>query len=81
MTVADLEKRLSALEKKVEELQARVLPSPAAQRNWWRDDAGRFADDPVFDEIVRLGRQYRESLHPDRRKKKAAKKVRKNAHS
>jgi hypothetical protein len=65
----------------VEDLRARDLPSPAAQRHWWRDDAGRFADDPVFDEIVRLGRQYRESLHPDRRKKKAVKKVRKNADS
>jgi hypothetical protein len=34
-------------------------------------DAGRFANDPIFDEMVRLGREYRESLRPGRGKKKA----------
>jgi hypothetical protein len=37
---------------------------------WWVDHAGRFANDPVFDEIVRLGREYRESLRPKQRKVK-----------
>jgi hypothetical protein len=86
MTVLELEKRVIALEKAVEQLRARmengsIAPSedPRQQRHWWHDDAGRFANDPVFDEIVRLGREYRESLHPDRRKKKRARK--KNADS
>lgn len=74
MTVAELEKRVAALEKAVAELQGNAEPTPENQRHWWRDDAGRFANDPVFDEIVRLGREYRESLHPDRRKKKQPKK-------
>lgn len=33
---------------------------------WYIEGAGRFADDPVFDEIMRLGREYRQSLHPGR---------------
>jgi hypothetical protein len=70
MTTAELEARLTALEKTVEELRAQVSPPV---RHWWHDEAGRFAGDPVFDEIVRLGREYRESLRPGRRKKKSGK--------
>ncbi|MFN4259750.1 MAG: hypothetical protein ACK4RK_10660 [Gemmataceae bacterium] len=78
MTLAELAKRLEALEKEVAELRAKVtMPTPETQRHWWRDNAGKFANDPVFEEIVRLGREYRESLHPDRQKKK--KKTRKKA--
>ena len=33
---------------------------------------GRFANDPVFEEIVRLGRKYRESLRPRSKKAKRA---------
>jgi hypothetical protein len=79
MTLAQLEKRLAALEQAVEQIQSHLQPTPQNQRHWWRDDAGRFADDPVFDEIVRLGRDYRESLHPDRRRKKRVKKRKDNA--
>jgi hypothetical protein len=70
MTMKELEARIAALEKEVAQLRAR-LPMPAEQRHWWHDDAGRFENDPVFDEIVRLGKEYRDSLHPDRRSKKA----------
>ncbi len=79
MTVADLERRLLALEKVVEDMRARLpepqngppapATTPATQRHWWRDDAGAFADDPGFEEMVRLGRAYRESLRPGGRKK------------
>jgi hypothetical protein len=69
MTLKELESRVAALEKEVERLRAQ-LPTAATQRHWWHDDAGRFANDPVFDEIVRLGKEYRDSLHPDRRKKR-----------
>ena len=78
MTLKELEARLTALEKVVEQLRAQVAGTGKPERHWWHEDAGRFANDPVFDEIVRLGREYRESLHPDR-KKRAKKK--KNARS
>jgi hypothetical protein len=61
MTVAELEVRLVALEKVVSTLQARVEQASGPGRHWWHEEAGRFANDPVFDEIVRLGREYRES--------------------
>jgi hypothetical protein len=78
MTIKDLETRVATLEKKVEQLQPKVNGTPSTGPNlvhWWTVEggAGRFANDPVFDEIVRLGGEYRESLHPDRRKKKAKK--------
>ena len=69
MTVAQLEERLVALERTVDELKAH-LARTTPPRRWWVEDAGRFADDPVFDEMVRLGRAYRESLRPRDRKRK-----------
>jgi hypothetical protein len=70
MKLAELEARLVALEKAVAELKEQAAKNANPTGPWWKTEAGRFANDPVFDEIVRLGREYRESLHPDRRKKK-----------
>ena len=59
MTLAEMETRLRFLEKNVKSLLAeRKKP---AGKNWWRESSGRFADDPAFDEIVRLGKNYRKS--------------------
>jgi hypothetical protein len=70
MTTAQLAVRLEALEKAVEQLEAKLSRPADPKRAWWREDAGRFKDDPVFDEIVRLGREYRESLRPKRSRRK-----------
>jgi hypothetical protein len=61
MTIAQLERRVSKLERLVDELSQRSATKPLGG---WRKSLGRFANDPVFDEIVRLGREYRESLRP-----------------
>jgi hypothetical protein len=45
---------------------AQSVRTDSPSRKWWVDSAGRFANDPVFDEIVRLGQQYRRSLKPVR---------------
>lgn len=74
MTVAQLEKRVAALEKAVEELKAQVGKTQEPSGPWWITDAGRYANDPLFDEMVRLGREYRESLDPHLHKKKRKKK-------
>jgi hypothetical protein len=66
MTLAQIEQRLTMLEKAVEDLRTEVKRLPAPGERWWRNHAGRFKDDPVFEEIVRLGREYRESLRPGR---------------
>jgi hypothetical protein len=66
MTVAQLAQRLETLERAVERLESRSLPHADLTRQWWLEDAGRFQNDPVFDEIVRLGREYRDSLKPEK---------------
>ena len=73
-----LEDRLAMLEQGVEALQKRLDELSSDELHWWRDNAGRFANDPVYDEIMRLGKKYRDSLHPDR-EKKSVKKKRKHA--
>jgi hypothetical protein len=61
MTVAQLEKRLKKVEEAVDYLSRRGEPKSP---KWYRTHAGRFAGDAVFEEIVRLGREYRESQRP-----------------
>jgi hypothetical protein len=68
MTVAELEQRLLALEAEVQQLKARTPQPNKADPKWVLAHAGRFRDDPGFDEIARLGREYRESLRPARKK-------------
>ena len=37
--------------------------------SWWVEQAGKFANDPVYDEIVRRGKAYRQSQRPRPRKR------------
>jgi hypothetical protein len=63
MTLQQLEQRLTELERQIAALQqaARPLhPMPSVQ-----DTFGIFANDPDFDEIVRLGREYREQFNSE----------------
>lgn len=80
MKLAELERRLAALEKSVALLEERLTKALPEKGPWWVTEAGRFANDPVFDEIVRLGREYRESLHPDRQKEQKHKHKTKKKH-
>jgi hypothetical protein len=48
--------RLEELAAQFERARAAIVASP----RWWHDHAGRFENDPAFDEIVRLGRQQRD---------------------
>jgi hypothetical protein len=68
MTLAELTKRVEELEKQLAAMQQKVEKATES-KPWWITGAGRFANDPVFDEIVRLGREYRESLRPGGKKK------------
>lgn len=58
-----LEDRVARLEAEVEKLR-RAQPVLASETPWWERVHGMFADSPDFDEAVRLGRAYRESLRP-----------------
>jgi hypothetical protein len=62
MSNTEIEARLIALETEVAQLKAQQQISP--ETPWWEDILGSFANDPVYDEAMQLGRQYRESLRP-----------------
>lgn len=53
----DLERRLARVERELAALKA-ALAVPD-RRPWYRQIAGSFAGDPVFAEMVRLGRLIR----------------------
>jgi len=55
-----VEERLTALEKELRELKQQVSLQKD-QRSWIEKIAGTFKDDPDFDEIVRLGREFRKA--------------------
>lgn len=62
-----LEKRVASLESELAQLKKSLEPQKA--KPWWEQIAGKFANDPVYDEAVRLGREYRESLRPPAKRK------------
>jgi hypothetical protein len=58
-----LEARVALLEAEVARLKNKV-ESDLPSRPWWEKIAGTFADNPAYDEAMKLGREYRESLRP-----------------
>ena len=57
-----LEERVALLEEEVARLKALSKSPDVVEPRWWEKIAGTFADDPAYDEAMRLGREYRESL-------------------
>jgi len=62
-TSKELSRRLGVLEKEVARLKARRKES-TAKKNWWHALAGKFDSDPVYAEIAKEGRKWRESQRP-----------------
>jgi uncharacterized small protein (DUF1192 family) len=71
MTTAHLERRVNALEAEVTRLKAAIEAKSGPQELGWRRIIGSFADDPAFDEAMRLGREWRESFDRRRRSRRA----------
>ena len=78
MSKLKLEDRVSALESEIAVLKLKAV-APAVKGSWIDKISGAFANDPIYDEAMRLGREYRESLRPTAQAKKVAK--RKNGHT
>ncbi len=55
-----IEQRLTEVERELAELKQR-LPLELDGKSWVERIAGTFKDDPDFDEIVKLGREFRQS--------------------
>jgi len=59
MSSADLETRVSALEAELAKLKAEISTSSGRQGPWWDEISGIFANDPAFEEAMRLGQVAR----------------------
>jgi hypothetical protein len=64
MASVDLEQRVAALEAEVARLKERLEGASTPSRPGWEQIVGTFADDPAYEEAMRLGREYRESFRP-----------------
>jgi len=58
-----LNERVTQLEQELARLQSQV--NGGSSSPWWDRVAGRFENDSTYDEIVRLGREYREAQRPE----------------
>jgi hypothetical protein len=56
-----VEQRLEALERQVAEIRQRLTSAPASG-NWVDEIAGSMKQFPEFDDVARLGREFRQSL-------------------
>lgn len=78
MAKSSVAQRLADLEAEVARLKAKLEGPPP--KPWWEEIAGMFANDPAFEEAMRLGREWRESFRPKPRKSRK-KKADKHGHS
>ena len=56
-SIKDVEQRLRQVEKDLAEIKAAL--ASGSEQPWYRQIVGTFANDPVYAEIVRLGRLIR----------------------
>jgi len=64
-TIKSLESRIVELERQIARLSARFSVPRKPRKNWLSSMAGCMAGYPEFEEVVRLGREWRESFRPD----------------
>lgn len=63
MSSTELEKRIAVLEEDLADLKRKVEGVETA-KSWWERIAGTFEKDPVYEQAMKLGRAYRQSLRP-----------------
>lgn len=57
-----LEERMAALEAEVNQLKQQLTTKePQRHVSWWEQRFGAFQNDPLYDEAMRLGEEYRKS--------------------
>ena len=77
MAVAEIELRVAALEAEMARVKEQLEKSAGSQGDWLDEIFGVFDNDPIYEEAMRLGREYRESLRPKAVRKPARKAARK----
>ena len=60
---SDLEQRVTDLEAEVSNLK-RKFDELNTFQPWWKQVVGTFENDPIYEEAMKLGRHYRQSLRP-----------------
>jgi hypothetical protein len=63
--VAELRRRLNQLEDQFTGLAQQLRPAANGKDRWWRGQVGAFAGDAVYEEIARLGREWRDAQRPE----------------
>ena len=64
MTTATMEQRVETLERRLDAVQRMLdeaLTQPTMKRQGWPAIVGTFEDDPLYEEAMRLGRDWRDS--------------------
>ncbi len=69
MSPTELEKRVAILEKELTKLKNRV-ETVESGKPWWERITGTFEKDPVYEQAMKLGRKYRQSLSPGKSSRK-----------
>ncbi|MDQ2746931.1 MAG: hypothetical protein M3T96_06705 [Acidobacteriota bacterium] len=65
MTSSEIETKFKTLESEIAVLKEKVEKIEKPKLPWWQEIAGTFANDPIYDEAMRLGREYRLSQRED----------------
>jgi hypothetical protein len=64
-TATKLERRVTVLERELRKMRSELKAvRKTSQLPWWKRLAGRFKNDPLFDEIIEAGNAYRRSRTP-----------------
>ncbi len=63
MSAQTLEERLTAVEIELQKLKQEKEQNTQPEKAvpWWEQIRGQFKDDPMYEEAMRLGREWRES--------------------
>ncbi len=64
MAAGTLEERVQELENTVHEVQEKLAQQPSPKKRGWRWFVGIYADSPDFDEVERIGQEWRNSDRP-----------------
>lgn len=67
MSTQTIEERLAAVETELQQLKQEKEQNKQQDKAipWWAQIRGQFKDDPMYDEAMRLGREWRESKDAD----------------
>ena len=64
----NLQERVAALEAELAELKKRLSQNEKG-KPWWEKISGTFLNDPMYEDAMKLGRKYRESTRPKKKRK------------